>query len=99
MKRSPMPRKPPHPCAHPTCPELITEGSRCPAHQKQEQRQETKVRMAKPQVKEDKAFYDSALWRRVRTSILRKEPYCRECRRDRRMALADMVDHIVPIRA
>ncbi len=93
-----MPTKPPRPCSHPGCPELVTDGSRCTAHRKQEQSRETKVRMQSSRVKEDKAFYDSMLWRRVRESILRKEPWCRECRREGRRALADMVDHVTPIR-
>lgn len=92
-----MPRKPARPCSHPGCPELVTDGSRCPAHRKAEQRRETKERMQSSRVREDKSFYDSSLWRGVRASILRKEPWCRECRRNERRALADMVDHIVPI--
>jgi 5-methylcytosine-specific restriction protein A len=49
--------------------------------------------------REHKRFYDSALWKRVRLGILRNEPYCRECRRQGRLMLADMVDHITPIGA
>ncbi|MBX9580491.1 MAG: HNH endonuclease [Gemmataceae bacterium] len=48
--------------------------------------------------REDKRFYDSAVWQKVRAQVLMKEPYCRECRRNRRVTLADMVDHITPIR-
>lgn len=95
---SPMPSKPPRPCSHPGCPELVNDGARCPAHRKEEQKRETRERMLDERVREDKRFYDSALWKRVRASILRKEPWCRECRREGRMGLADMVDHVTPIR-
>ena len=44
--------------------------------------------------RDDKRFYDSVLWRKVRAQVLREEPYCRECARHNIITLAAMVDHI-----
>jgi 5-methylcytosine-specific restriction protein A len=91
------PMKAQRPCSHPGCPELISFGSRCEAHRRQSQSLQTARRMERPELKRDKAFYDSALWRRVRMEVLRQEPWCRACKAAGRATLADMVDHIVRI--
>jgi 5-methylcytosine-specific restriction protein A len=88
------PSKPPHPCAHPGCGELVTTGSRCQAHAKVE----WKARNARPEIREDKKFYDSALWRKTRLAVLKREPWCRECKRLGIATLATVVDHIIPLR-
>jgi 5-methylcytosine-specific restriction protein A len=89
-----MPTKPPRPCSHPGCPELVTSSSRCPAHTKEQFKEKTALRMRSEGNREDKRFYDSAVWKKVREYVLRTEPWCRECRREGKMGLADMVDHI-----
>jgi 5-methylcytosine-specific restriction protein A len=89
-----MPRKASRPCAHPRCPELVTEGSRCPAHDKAA----WQARNERPEIREDKRFYDSARWQQLRAFVLREEPWCRECRRNNRVSPATVVDHIQRIR-
>ncbi|GAB3327839.1 hypothetical protein GCM10027299_29020 [Larkinella ripae] len=42
-------------------------------------------------------FYRRAPWRRLRAYILKKEPYCRECLKEKTFTVATIVDHIVPI--
>lgn len=42
--------------------------------------------------------YD-ALWRKVRRMKLARDPLCESCRKRRRTVAAQLVDHIVPIRA
>lgn len=80
-----MPNALPHPCAQPLCPELVPRGERfCPAHRKDAERQD---RLA-----EDKSFYWSTKWRKLRAIFLRAHPIC-ICGR-----LATMVDHVVPIK-
>jgi 5-methylcytosine-specific restriction protein A len=73
---------------------VVTVGSRCLAHQREQFRQKTQQAMEDPRKAEDKRFYDSALWQKLRAQVLMKEPYCRECRRNGRVELATMVDHI-----
>jgi 5-methylcytosine-specific restriction protein A len=94
-----MPSRAPRPCTHPGCPELVTLGSRCQQHQREQFKQKTAVAMTDERKREDKRFYDSALWQKVRAQVLMKEPYCRECRRSGRVELATMVDHIDRIQA
>lgn len=94
-----MPTKPPRPCSHPGCPELVTTSSRCQAHTRDEHKRKTRVRMQSERNREDKRFYDSAIWLKLRAFVLRTEPWCRECKSQRRMALAEVVDHITPISA
>ncbi len=52
------------------------------------------MRMQSEENRRDKKFYDSAVWKKTREYVLRKEPWCRECRREGKMGLAEMVDHI-----
>ena len=93
-----MPSKPLRPCSHPGCPALVRDGSRCTGHQRKDWKAETKVRLSTTTGRQDKAFYDSALWKKVRAGILRTEPWCRECLAIQRVTLATMVDHIKRIR-
>ena len=89
-----MPSKAARPCSHPRCLELVTEGSRCPAHAKQAWAE----RNARPEIREDKRFYDSALWKKVRASKLRQDPWCEQCKSEGRATPAEMVDHRVRLR-
>jgi 5-methylcytosine-specific restriction enzyme A len=50
--------------------------------------------MPRPQ---DRQFYNSAAWQRLRIMQLQREPLCRMCAtRGLNMAMAYVVDHIVP---
>lgn len=83
-----MPRKLPRPCSYPGCPELVTEGSRCEKHQKQEVREYDKQRGSAAS-----RGYD-ARWRRIRAMVLAEESLCRECAKQGRIVPARHVDHI-----
>lgn len=82
-----MPRKPKSPCRHPGCPEL-TEGSYCPAHQRESEYN----RSSKPY----KKLYNSSRWQRLRRYALNKQPLCVECLKAKRITPATVVDHIKP---
>ena len=47
--------------------------------------------------KEQKAFYSTAQWRRMRIAYLSENPYCVFCERNDETKLADTVDHVIPI--
>lgn len=82
-----MPNALPHPCAWPLCPALVARGERfCAEHAKQHQKQDNAERY------DERKFYWSKPWRRLRASVLRQHPFCR-CGR-----LATVVDHIKPIK-
>lgn len=89
------PSRAPHPCGQPGCSELVTNGARCPQHTKEAWDE----RNARPEIREDKRFYDSALWRKLRLHVLKHEPYCRECASRGEVGLAVVVDHIRPLRS
>ena len=90
-----MPSRPPHPCVHAGCAELVSQGSYCVAHKTQHE-QSYKQDASKA---ESKRFYDSVLWKKVRAQVLREEPYCRECTAQNVVRLATVVDHVQRIRA
>lgn len=79
-----MPSRPPRPCAHPGCREVVSSGCRCAAHRVTETRRQ----------KRPDPFYISTRWRRLRALVLRASPLCALCG-----AVATLVDHIVPIKA
>lgn len=83
----------PTPCSHRGCPELVreTNGGYCPRHQRQRWRSEK--RDALERTPDEQAFYKSRAWRKARLGQLTSEPLCRNCGR-----LAQMVDHVVPLR-
>jgi 5-methylcytosine-specific restriction protein A len=43
---------------------------------------------------EDKRFYASKAWRRLRALVLREEPLCRPCAAEDRLTAAEHVHHI-----
>ncbi|MVM40385.1 hypothetical protein GO730_26555 [Spirosoma sp. HMF3257] len=44
-------------------------------------------------------FYRMADWRKLRERVLEKQPLCVHCKEKQRITLAQMVDHIKPIRS
>ena len=89
-----MPMKPQTACVSPGCSATTAKGQYCDAHRKAN----WTARNARPEIREDKRFYDSREWKLTRERLLRSEPWCRECRRQGRVTPAEMVDHITPIR-
>ncbi|WP_420150367.1 HNH endonuclease [Spirosoma sp.] len=43
-------------------------------------------------------FYRQKRWRDLRASVLRAEPFCRECSTTGKQTIATMVDHITPVK-
>ena len=80
-----MPSLPPHPCAHPLCPNLLTSGRYCEEHARLRWRTRTAPRLARP--------YDKMQHRRWRKLILGRDPICRVCHTEP----STEADHIVPL--
>ncbi len=47
---------------------------------------------------EERAFYQSSRWRRVSLRHREQEPLCRTCKKDGRIVIGALTDHIIPIR-
>lgn len=47
---------------------------------------------------EERKFYGSALWKRIRAAKRRRNPLCEECAREGRITAMKVVDHKKPIR-
>ena len=82
-----LPRKPLKPCKHPMCPEL-TEGKYCEEHQSEMEYKRDRSSYSK--------LYSTSRWQRLRQYILSKEPLCVECKKNKRIRPAKVVDHIKP---
>jgi len=83
-----MPLKPYHGCSYPNCPALIRDGSYCPDHKRQRQKQYDTQRGSSA------ARGYGAAWQKIRAAILRAEPLCRRCRTDNITRAAAHVHHI-----
>lgn len=83
-----MPAKPPKPCPHPGCRELVTTGY-CDAHKRSWT--SDKIRGNRHQ-----RGYGTK-WEKVRAGVLKRDSYlCQVCRMAGRTTPATEVDHIVP---
>lgn len=87
-----MPSRLPKPCASPGCPELVTDGSKCEKHKKQQTKQYDKQRGTAS----ERGY--GARWQRARAWYLKQYPLCAECQRQRKVVAATVVDHIRPHR-
>jgi len=77
-------------CANPDCPELIEEGSYCPAHVRRWRADDKAIKAQSPW----RWVYKSRRWQGLRRQVLAEQPWCavagcHELSRD--------VDHIVPL--
>lgn len=86
------PRQLPRPCSHPGCPALVTEGSRCPEHKKDQRRWENQNR---------KTFRErgySTAWDRLKEIKKRRDPLCELCLKEGgRVVPVEIVHHIIPV--
>lgn len=83
-RKTTVPMRPPHPCAHPGCGRLVAaKETCCQAHQRQRWRAESAHRIRK----------GGRAWRRLRDRKLRTNPICQICE----TKLAVEVDHIEPV--
>ena len=87
------PWAPKKPCTFSGCPAL-TDGGRCPKHQRQEAQEYATRRKADP----TQRIYPSSYWRQVRAQHLASEPLCRTCKAEGRLTAADTVDHVIPVK-
>lgn len=79
------------PCIEYGCPTL-TRDTRCDLHQKaQRQVSDTKTG-------DERAFYGSARWQKLRARFRARNPLCAECDRNGRVTPMNVVDHIVAMR-
>lgn len=86
-----MPRKPKHPCACPSCPNL-TDGRYCEEHEKLAAKQYEQYGRD-PAVKRR---YGRA-WKRIRDAYAKEHPFCEECYRKGRLVPMEQVHHIRPL--
>lgn len=84
----PVPSRPPHPCAYPGCPQLVTPPvRRCPPHLSTQHRSQDARRESSTA-----RGYKTAAWKKLRQLVLARDPMCRHCGR----ASSSDVDHRLP---
>ncbi len=90
-----MPRKPKKPCTAPRCPELVEAGTRfCPIHTTEQNRH---ARMNRTD-HDEKRFYNSIAWKRLRKAKLSQDPLCERCAKEGIVRQAEVVHHKEEIR-
>lgn len=82
-----MPTKPKKPCKHPGCP-MLTDSDYCDVHREAHR---------SDRMTATKRGYDSR-WRRARKRFLAIHPLCENCKENRKLVAATVVDHIIPHR-
>lgn len=98
-----MAAKAPKVCSWPRC-GRITHGRYCDEHQQQADARAREKYLA-AQVKhnaeraETDQLYKTERWRKLRAVFLRRHPLCVQCQADGYVRPAEMVDHIVPVKA
>lgn len=89
-----MPWKPKTPCKYPGCRELVQSGGYCDKHRRQTHREYNQHQRDNF----SKVFYGSGAWKAASRRQLERAPMCAECAKAGRAKLADIADHIVPVR-
>ena len=90
--------KPKRPCGASMCPNLAESGEKYCKGCKAKGYSEHKEYKARRTDKKEQAIYKSARWKAVRGIRLRLNPLCLMCEKEGRITLAQMVDHIRPIK-
>jgi 5-methylcytosine-specific restriction enzyme A len=93
------------PCKDPMCHEIVDEDQRyCEKHKREYNKARDKERGHRHNVrgesKSNKAFYDSAVWRRFRLAKLMRNGLCEKCLTAvyiKRNKTNGVVDHIIPL--
>ena len=90
-----MPWKPNKPCRYPGCANLVQSGEGyCDTHKKRRHSEYN----AHKRDELSKSFYGGRQWRRVSKMQLQREPFCADCMPVGFYILAEVADHIIPIR-
>ncbi|HCF71988.1 MAG TPA: HNH endonuclease [Syntrophomonas sp.] len=96
-----MPQKAKKPCAHPGCPQLVTDGRFCINHQNDGQKQRRERDQYYDEIvrnQKTKSFYKSRAWQAARRRALIRDHYlCQDCLKEGRITQADTVHHRVEI--
>jgi 5-methylcytosine-specific restriction enzyme A len=71
-----MPTKPKRPCNQAGCPALVSDGAYCEKHQKAKTTRDRRRYDSTPGRKEQKRFYSSDAWRRLRRMKLHESVLC-----------------------
>ena len=91
-----MPRGAPTPCRYPGCGAVITTPGYCGTHRPATHRDYGRARRG---FDAEVGFYQSSRWRVVRAAFLRSNPLCVACSGAGEFIAAQVVDHVVPIKA
>lgn len=93
-----MPRASQKPCNQMGCPILVSRGARyCPNHRRALYAAQNAARRADAGRHALDTLYNGPRWRKYRAWFLRQHPYCAECERAGRTAVAVIVDHILAV--
>jgi 5-methylcytosine-specific restriction protein A len=90
-----MPRAAPTPCRHPGCGAVLTTPGYCDTHRTGVHRDYGRARRG---FDTERGFYQSAVWRGVRSAFLREHPLCAHCTARGRVVAAVVADHAVPLK-
>ena len=89
-----MARSAPSACSTPMCAGMATKGTLCDPCRSEK---ETTYRDSPERARLNK-FYASPLWRRLSQRVRRETPLCVRCTTQGLTVVADIVDHILPVR-
>ena len=85
------------PCAHAGCNVLVNRADRyCQTHRRKTWREEAQARRADPERRALDAQYRGQAWRKYAKAYLASNPLCVQCKAEGVVAVAVLVDHIIP---
>jgi len=90
-----LPRAAPTPCRQPGCGAVLTAPGYCDTHRAAVHRDYGRARRG---FDIELGFYQSAVWRGVRSAFLREHPLCAHCAARGRVVAAVVADHAVPLK-
>lgn len=93
------PTRPGKECSEPGCSKVVEGGeTRCEEHEKNPSYRGNEAYDHYHRDEESRKFYNSTRWRKARAKKLKEDPLCERCLEEGRTIVADVVDHIVPIK-